>query len=130
MPEVKNDVPALQAGGLELVVEAGLLGVQQGHERGVDHVLARGQHPADVVHHLAGADVGVRRVTDAVGVEGEQGVDVLGGGDAHGVDPAELAGVAAGLVVAVDPQPDQLEVGVVDDGGHGVDPDGARSPTG
>ncbi len=109
-------------------MEAGLLGVQQGHERGVDHVLARRQHPAEVVDHLAGADVGVRGVTDAVGVEGEQGVDVLGGGDADRVDAAQLAGVAAGLVVAVDPEPGQLEVGVVDDGGHGVDADGPGRP--
>ena len=120
--------PALLAGGLQLVAEPGLLGVQQGHERRVDHVLARRQHPADVVDHLAGADVGVGRVADAVGVEGEQGVDVLGGGDAHRVDAAQLTGVAAGLVVAVDPEADQLEIGVVDDGGHGVDADGARRP--
>ena len=45
--------------------------------------LPDGQHPADVVDHLVGAEVGVGRVADAVGVEGEQGVDVLGGDDAR-----------------------------------------------
>ena len=37
-----------------------------------------------------------------------------------GLDAADLAGVAAGLVVAVDPQARQLEIGMGGDGRHGV----------
>ena len=41
---------------------------------------------------------------------------------------APLARVAAHLVVGVDPKPGQLQVGVGDDGGHGVDPHGPGGP--
>ena len=40
----------------------------------------------------------------------------------------ELAGVAPGLAVGVHPEARQLELGVGDDGGHGVDADGAGRP--
>ena len=77
---------------------------------------------ADDVHpcfedadHLVG--VGPHRVVDdAVGLQRQEGLDVVGRLDAHGLDPAQLAHVAAGLVGGPGVAADELEVGVGDDG--------------
>ena len=80
------------------------------------HVLARGQQPA---HDVDVAALG--HVEDGVGVEGDDGVDVAGRQDARGpVEAAELAGVAARLVGAVDPQPGELQSRVLDHGPEGT----------
>ena len=120
----------LQAGGVDPVVHAvaGGLREQQRHVRRVHHVLPAREHAADVVDDAVGAEVGVGGVADAVGLEVEQRVRILRGDHAGRGAAAELAGVVAGLAVGVDPQPGQLELGMGHDGGHGVDPDGARRP--
>ena len=102
--------------------------VEQRHERRVHHVLARGQDPAEVVDHLVGADVGAGRVADAVGVEGEQRVGVLGGGHPDGRRRRRSRRRRGPPCRRVDPQAGELEVGVGDDGGHGVDADGPGRP--
>ena len=66
------------------------------------------------------SQVGGGGVADAVGVEREQRFGVVGRGDAHRGDAAQLAGVAAGLLLAVDAEPGQLELGVAEDGAQGV----------
>jgi hypothetical protein len=77
---------------------------------GGHHARARGEDRLDLVSlELAG------HVEDAVGPEGEDLVEVMGGGHPDRVEPAQLAGVDAHLVLAVDPQPDQLQPGVADD---------------
>ena len=87
----------------------------------------------DVDAGLEDADelVGVgphRVVDDAVGLQRQQGVDVVGGGDADGVDAAQLADVAADLVGRPGVAADQLEVGVGDDGPDRPLADVARRP--
>ena len=121
---------AFEARGLELLGDplAGGRRVQQRHVRRVHHVLAARQHAGDVVDHAVGPQVGVGRVADAVRVEVEQRVGVLGGEHADRRPAAQLAGIVAGLAVGVHPQPGQLELRVGDDGGHGVDADGAGRP--
>ena len=56
-----------------------------------------------------------RRVADAVGLEREQRVGVVGRGDAHRVDPRQRARVDAVLLLAVHPHADELEVGPAGD---------------
>jgi hypothetical protein len=72
----------------------------------------------------------LRGVHHAVDAGTEDGVDVVGRGDADGVDARELTGVAAFLVGAVHPHPDQLEVGPPLDGGDGDRADAAGAPHG
>ena len=98
--------PPGAAGGLDeaLVAALGEEPVERCH-----HVLARGQQPGH--HGRVGHD---RRVDHAVGIQGHQLVDVIGGQHPERVEPAQLAHVAAGLVGAVDPAPDQLEFGMGD----------------
>jgi hypothetical protein len=107
----------------------GGLRVEERDVGGVHHVLAGGEDAAQVVDDAVGSQVGVGRVAHAVGVGVEQqGVGVLGGDDADRVGPADLPRVPSGLLVGVDPQTDQLQVGMGGDGGHGVDADRASGP--
>src|SRR5206468_5243104 len=55
-------------------------------------------------------------VDDAVRLQGEEGVDVVGGGDTDRVDPAELADVASDLVGGPGIAPDELQIGMGHDG--------------
>ena len=80
--------------------------------------------PQDPLEH---ADVGpVRHVDDAVGVEGEQRVDVVGGGEADRISSRQGAGIDPDLVRAVGEHADELEPGVVEDRpqGRGADDPG------
>ena len=54
-------------------------------------------------------------VADDVGLEREQGVDVVGGGDPERRDPDELADVLADLLGAPGVRAHELHVGMVDD---------------
>src|SRR4029450_5115198 len=77
--------------------------------------------------HLCG--IGEQRaVEDAVGAQGQQARLVVGGGDAESPEPAQLAGVAPGLVRRVDPDTDQLELGMGHDALDGGAADGSRRP--
>ena len=69
-----------------------------------------------------------RGVADAVGVEREDLVDVVGGEYAQRLAAEQLAGVLPDLVGVVHAQPDQLEVGPLDDGPERVLPDVAGAP--
>src|SRR5206468_12269067 len=69
-----------------------------------------------------------RGVTDDVGVRGEQRVDIVGGGDTDGRESTELARIASHLRVRVHTQPDELEVGMLDDPVQRLDADVARAP--
>jgi hypothetical protein len=90
---------------------------------GRHHVLARLE---DARHHRR---VGEQRaVEDAVGLHAQQGIDVGGGSDAHGVTAYERADVGAVLLGRVDPAPDELEVGVVQHPFDRRPPDVARGP--
>ena len=75
-----------------------------------------------------GSSLALRHVEHAVGVEGDDGVAVGGGGDPDRTDAAELAHVAPGLVVAVDERADQVEVVVPVDRGDGVSAHVAGGP--
>ena len=75
------------------------------------------RHAHELVDRLAHARLALRHVGDAVGVEREQRVDVVGGDDAGGlVMTAEVGCVLADLVVGVGVHADELEVGPPDDG--------------
>ena len=65
-------------------------------------------------------EVGGRGVADALGVGGEQRVDVVGRGHPDGIEVGELAGVAPDLVRRVDPETGELELGVADDAAQRV----------
>ena len=122
--------PALAARGLEPVDHAGsgVGRVQEGDERGVHHVCTGGEDAAEIVDHAVGPQVGVGGVADDVGRPVEQGIGVLRGGHPERRAAAQLTGVAPGLVVAVHPQPDQLQRRMGGDRRSGVDPDGAGRP--
>ena len=54
-----------------------------------------------------------RRVEHAVGVHGDDGLDVVGRDDPDGCDTRDLAGVLADLVLAVHQHADEIENGAV-----------------
>ena len=66
--------------------------------------------------------------THAVGLQGEQRIHVVGGGDADGVHAAELADVAPDLVGGPRVAPDQLELRVREHGADGSLADVAGGP--
>ena len=66
----------------------------------------------DVVDRAAGTR---RHIGDAVGVEDQQRVEVVGGQHSDGRPVDDFAGVAADLVGAVDVVTDELESGRVED---------------
>ena len=91
----------------------------------------RGRHDVDArfedAHHLV--DIGPLGVVhDAVGLERQQRVDVVGGEDAERLDPAELTDVAPDLVGAPGVTADELEVGVGYRGDDGTAADVAGGP--
>ena len=67
-------------------------------------------------------------VTDGVGCELEQRLDVIGRCHSQRLDTADVACIPADLVGAVGPQADQFEIGVPGDGRDGVDTDGTGGP--
>ena len=91
----------------------------------------RGRHDVDPgledPHHVV--DVGpLRVVDDAVGLQREQRVDVVGGEDPERFDAAQLADVTPDLVGTPGVAPDQLEAGVGGDGDDRPPPDVAGRP--
>ena len=87
------------------------------------------QELREVAERLHQPVVGPRGVHDAVRLEGQQRVGVVGRGDAQtAAEPGELAGVLADLVRVRDPDPDQLEVGPGVDAGDRVLADVPRAP--
>ena len=63
-----------------------------------------------------------------VGTEGDQRLQIVGGGDPDGPDAADLARIAADLVLVVDPDADQLETGVAQHLGDDHLPHEPRTP--
>src|SRR5207302_4450202 len=81
--------------------------------------LAPGGHDVGARLEQPAEDVDVRSVShveDAVGVQGDDLLDVPGGDHARRADIAQRPGVTTGLSVRVHVQPDQLEMRVLDDG--------------
>ena len=86
-----------------------------------DHVGAGRQEGGDLGQRLVGPALGLRRVDDAVGAEGDESVDVVGGQHPGGlVEPAELGRVPTDLGRARGVHPDELQIGSFDDGLQGV----------
>ena len=74
-------------------------------------------------------DVGPERVVgDAIGLERDQGIDVVAGLDADRVEPGEGADVLSQLVGAMGEAADELEIGMRQDRPDGSSPDVARGP--
>ena len=99
---------------------------------GVVEVLEQGrdvdpglQEPADVVEV-----VGDRHVHDAVRLGGEDVVDLSSRGDAGRADAAQLAGVAAGLLIRVHVHADEVERRVLDQRSQRGHPAVTRPPLG
>jgi hypothetical protein len=92
------------------------------------HVLAGSQQRADVVECAHRVHLALRHVEDAVGVEGDDLVGILRGGDADRTDAADVADVAAGLGVAVDEGARKLEIGILVHGGDGMPADRSGGP--
>src|SRR5262249_1097483 len=112
---------ALAAGVGQPVADLGKEGtrVNERDDRARDHVLSRGEDPADVLERLKGAEIRRRRVADAVGVEREQRIGVGGGADADRRETAERARILSRLGGAVHPEADQLKLGMTDDAAEG-----------
>ena len=130
MPDVKHDVPPDPARLLQSRRGARVGGgrVDEGHHRGRHHVGARLEDAAHVVDGLLRAQVTGRHVGDAVRLQGDELVRVVGGGDPDTIETTELTRVLPDLVLTVHPQADQLEVGMTDDASQRVPPDVARAP--
>ena len=88
---------ARAARGFERLAHAGrdVRRVDHRHDRARHDVLARREDALEVLHRLAGPQVGGRGVAHAVGVEREQRVDVVGREHAVGREPGQLARVPA-----------------------------------
>ena len=93
-------------------------------ERRGGNVFAAGQYRAHLV------EVGVaRRVQHAIGIQGNNLVDVAGGDDADGVTASQDADIESVLVRGVHPGADDLHiVPVIDDRGEHFAPDRAGAP--
>jgi hypothetical protein len=99
------------AGLLDAPCDLGVEGREVVVGRGGDDVLARVEERDDVVRVRVRRERPAGGVEDEVGVEGEDRLLVVAGEHA-GVVPADArADVPADLVLAVDEQPDELEVG-------------------
>ena len=123
MPEVKHETAAVGARLLERPAQLGgdVRREDERHDGARDDVLPGAQDPRHVVDGLGGPQVGGRGVADAVGVEREQRVDVVRRGDTERRDAGELARVTPRLLGAVHPEPDELELRVLDDEAQRVD---------
>src|SRR5262249_41706225 len=77
---------------------------------------------------LEGPAIGRRRVADAIGVEREQRVGVVGRRHADRRQAGQLAGVAPGLVLPVHEDARQLEFRMSEDGAQRVASDVPRAP--
>ena len=92
-----------------------------------DHVGARPEERGELGQRLVRPGLGLGGVDDALGVQGDQRVDVVGGDHAgRVVEPAELGGVATHLGGAGGVDADQLQIGVLDQRPEGVEADVAR----
>ena len=67
-------------------------------------------------------------VHQGVGAEGDERIEVVGGGDPRRCDAADVADVAADLVLVVDADADELEVGVAQHLGDHHPPHEPRAP--
>ena len=104
--------------------------VLQEHRARRNNVDARTQHGLHVCERCEQAVVGHGGVDDHVGLEGEDGVDVVGGGHTEGAaEPGQLAGVLADLVGVGHPDTDQLQVRAGVDAGDGVLADVPGAPS-
>ena len=103
--------------------------VLQEDRAGRDHVDPGPEELREVAERLHQPVVGPRGVHDAVRLEGEQRVGVVGRGDAKvAAKSGQLARVLTDLVRVGDPHADQLEVGPGVDAGDRVLADVARAP--
>jgi hypothetical protein len=102
--------------------------VDERDDRARHDVLARRGDARHVRDRLGRAQVRGRGVTDAVRVEREQRVGVVRRDDAERIGADDLPRVTPGLVVAVHPQPDELELGVLGDEPRREATDVARAP--
>ncbi|CAB4543453.1 unannotated protein [freshwater metagenome] len=87
--------------------------VDQWNHRGTHHVRATGQNACHVIDCLGGSQIRRCGVTDAVGTQTEQLVNVVGGCDAERLDSHKLTGILTDLVWAVDPESYELELRVI-----------------
>ena len=116
MPLMYREVPPVVACLLQRITQpvVGMLGRDQPDHRGTNDIGARGKEPTDLVDGVAGAGLGLRRVHDTVGVEGDQRLGVVGGHHAAGGrEPTQLCGVAADLLRTVGVHADEFEVWAV-----------------
>src|SRR5439155_23573981 len=98
-------------------------GPHQRNEGARHDVLAGTRDTGEVLESLGPSEVTGRRVADAVRVDGEDLLDVVGGDDARRLfESTQLRCVETALLLRVHPQPRELEVGVVDDPAQGVSP--------
>ena len=119
---------ALGDGGQHRVAQLGrgVARVVQRVDRGGDDHGAGADRPDDVGERVVGPDVARRRVHDGAGPGAEDGVDVVGGGDAEpAVEAAEVARVAADLVGVVHDHGREVERRM---GGDGTDGGAADVP--
>ena len=121
---------ALLARGVEPVDHrlVGGLRVQQLHHRARHHVGPGREDARDVVDRLPRPQVGSCGVTDTIGTQRKERIHVVRRAHPGGDQAAQFAGISAGLVGAVHPESDELEVGVADDAAKGVDADVAGAP--
>ena len=109
-PEHRGPAP-LAGGGDPVTVAAQRVAGDEG--RGADDVDAGFEDAHELV------DVPPHGVVhDAVGFQGQQGVDVVGGGHAHRVDAAQLADVSSDLVGGPRVAADELQIGAFHDAFH------------
>ena len=105
------------------------VGVLEEDRTAGDHVDPGPQDALHVRDRLHQPVVGHGGVHHHIGLEGQEGIDVVGGGHAEGAaQPGQLTGVPAHLVGVGHPQADQLEVGSGVDAGDGVAADVAGGP--
>ena len=90
---------------------------------GSDHIATRAQHPLDQLE----IDVS-RHVADAVCVQPDKAFNVIGGNDTCCLSTSEGAGILSDLVLAIDVQADQFELGMLDDRRQRPTPDISRRP--
>ncbi len=132
MPLTKIEVPDSRPAAVERFVHRrghGVDGELQEHRSARHDVGTGAQEPLQVAERLEDPVVGHGGVDDAVGLEGQQRLGVVGGSDAQiTAESGQLARVSTDLRRGGDPHADQLEVGMRVDAGDGVASDVARAP--